>query len=144
MRVGVHSVVCSSGRSDECGQRYLALRGVRRLTQLRRRNHAGVIRDQASFYWHLGDLRAIFEFDEDMQPVAEIKKNPYNVLSYESAAWDDFIQNQIAPFKETPFFLGIGNHEMIPPKNREQFIQQFADRLDRPAPRDHRLADRSH
>jgi len=102
---------------------------------------AGVIRDQASFYWHLGDLRAIFEVDQDMQRAAEVRKSPYNIVSYEGAAWDDFIQNQIVPFKQVPFFLGIGNHELIPPKSREQFIQQFADWLNAPALRDQRLAD---
>jgi hypothetical protein len=70
---------------------------------------AGVIRDQGSFYWHLGDLRAIFEVDQDMQRAAEVRKSPYNIVSYEGAAWDDFIQNQIAPFKQVPFFLGTTN-----------------------------------
>ena len=102
---------------------------------------ASAIREQAAFYWHLGDLRAIFEVDEDMQRAAELKKNPYNIVTYEAGAWDDFIQNQIAPFKEMPFFLGIGNHEMIPPKNRDQFITQFGDWLNAPALRDQRLAD---
>ncbi len=27
---------------------------------------AGVLRDQAEFYWHLGDFRAIYDFDEDI------------------------------------------------------------------------------
>ena len=102
---------------------------------------AGVIRDQAWFYWHLGDLRAIFNIDEDMQRMAEVKKKPYTIAGYEGAAWDDFIQNQIAPFKAVPFYLGIGNHEMIPPKNRDQFIEQFADWLDASGLRDQRLAD---
>ena len=47
----------------------------------------------------------------------------------------------VVPFKQVPFFLGIGNHELIPPKSREQFIQQFADWLNAPALRDQRLAD---
>ena len=132
MRVGMRTAIpgfAVSGASGNCGD--VIMPGIA----------AGAIRDQAPFYWHLGDLRAIFEFDEDMQRGAEIRKNTYNVLSYESATWDDFIENQIAPFKETHFFLGIGNHEMIPRKNREQFIQQFADWLDTPALRDQRRAD---
>src|ERR1700688_178008 len=28
---------------------------------------AGVARDQPSFYWHLGDFRAIYAFDEDIE-----------------------------------------------------------------------------
>jgi hypothetical protein len=118
-----------SGDSRNCGD--VVMRGIQE----------GVKRDQAAFYWHLGDLRAIFEMDEDMQRIAELKKTPYFIITYENAAWDDFIQNQIAPFKEIPFYLGIGNHEMIPPKNRDQFIQQFADWLDTPQLRDQRLAD---
>jgi hypothetical protein len=118
-----------SGDSRNCGDVIMA--GIR----------DGVKRDQAEFYWHLGDLRAIFEVDEDMQRIAEVSKKPYNVSSYESAAWDDFIKNQIAPFGDLPFYLGIGNHELIPPKNRDQFIEQFADWLDTPQLRDQRLAD---
>ena len=102
---------------------------------------AGAIHDQASFYWHLGDLRAIFMIDEDMARIADERKTPYNVLTYENAAWDDFIQNQVGPFQQLPFHLGIGNHETIPPKNRDQFIEQFADWLDTPLLRDQRLAD---
>jgi hypothetical protein len=118
-----------SGDSRNCGD--VVMRGIQE----------GVKRDQAAFYWHLGDLRAIFEVDEDMQRMAEVKKTPFTITGYENTAWDDFIQNQIAPFKEIPIYLGIGNHEMIPPKNREQFIQQFADWLDTPQLRDQRLAD---
>ncbi len=118
-----------SGDSRNCGDVIMA--GIQ----------AGVKRDQASFYWHLGDLRAIFEVDEDMQRMAEVSKKPYNISSYETAAWDDFIKNQIVPFGDLPFYLGIGNHETIPPKNRDQFIEQFADWLDTPQLRDQRLAD---
>ena len=119
-----------SGDSRNCGD--VIMRGIQ----------AGVKRDQASFYWHLGDLRAIFEVDEDIQRMVEVTKPPhFFITDYEAMAWDDFIKNQIAPFGDLPFYLGIGNHEMIPPKNRDQFIQQFADWLDTPQLRDQRLAD---
>ena len=61
-------------------------------------------RERAQFYWHLGDLRAIYNIDEDMQKLAELQKKPFTISSYEQAAWDDFIQNQIIPFADTPFF----------------------------------------
>jgi hypothetical protein len=118
-----------SGDSRNCGN--VIMRGIQE----------GVKRDQAAFYWHLGDLRAIFEVDEDMQRMAEVKKTPFTITGYENVAWDDFIQNQVVPFKEIPFYLGVGNHEMIPPKTRDQFIEQFADWLDTPQLRDQRLAD---
>ena len=41
----------------------------------------------ATFYWHLGDFRAIYDFDQDyrqLHPKA-------NILQYESSAWPDFI-----------------------------------------------------
>jgi hypothetical protein len=29
-------------------------------------------------------------------------------------AWSDFIENQLTPFGDTPAFLTLGNHELIP------------------------------
>src|ERR1700735_437856 len=102
---------------------------------------AGVIQSGASFYWHLGDFRAIFEFDEDMQHQLEHVTSPLDIFEYESTAWDDFIRNQLTPFGVVPVFLGIGNHETIPPKTREQYLIQFADWLDAPKLREQRLND---
>jgi Calcineurin-like phosphoesterase len=102
---------------------------------------AGVIQSGASFYWHLGDFRAIYEFDEDMQHQRERLAAPLDIFDYEQIAWDDFIRNQITPFGDLPVFLGIGNHETIPPKTREQYLIQFADWLDAPQLREQRLKD---
>ena len=98
----------------------------------------GAKRDGASFYWHLGDLRAIYDFDQDM--VQATKMDPkmagkhLTIIDYEKSAWDDFAANQIAPFENIPmpFYLSIGNHETIPPKNRCQFSKQFARLLEKP------------
>src|SRR5271167_2751676 len=60
-----------------------------------------------SFYWHLGDLRAIYKMDEDM---ASETANHGQVLAcdtYERRAWNDFVENQIAPFGSVPFYVGI-------------------------------------
>ncbi|MFZ3247125.1 MAG: hypothetical protein WA185_18790, partial [Candidatus Acidiferrales bacterium] len=102
---------------------------------------AGAIADHAAFYWHLGDLRKIYDFDEDMQHEPEHLAKPMSISEYEQIAWPDFIANQISSFGSLPFFLGIGNHETIPPKTRELFIQQFADWLDEPVLREQRLQD---
>ncbi|HXO04740.1 MAG TPA: hypothetical protein VN884_03810 [Candidatus Sulfotelmatobacter sp.] len=102
---------------------------------------AGVIQSGANFYWHLGDFRAIFEFDEDMQHQPEHVTSPLDIIDYELTAWDDFIRNQLAPFGALPVFLGIGNHETIPPKTREQYLIQFADWLEAPQLREQRLQD---
>jgi hypothetical protein len=102
---------------------------------------AGVINSGANFYWHLGDYRAIYNFDEDMQHQPEHLASPLNIYDYERTAWDDFIRNQIAPFGDLPVFLGIGNHDTAPPKTREQYIIQFADWLDMPKLREQRLRD---
>jgi hypothetical protein len=98
-------------------------------------------KNHAQFYWHLGDLRAIYDIDDDMQQIAKLKKTPMAIIDYENQAWDDFIENQIIPFGEIPFYLGIGNHETIPPKTREQFVTQFADWLDQPELQSQRLLD---
>ncbi len=102
---------------------------------------AGVIKSGAGFYWHLGDYRAIYNFDEDMQHRPEYLANPLSIYDYEQTAWDDFIRSQVAPFGGLPVFLGIGNHETTPPKTREQYIIQFADWLDMPKLREQRLRD---
>jgi hypothetical protein len=107
-----------------------------------------VARYQPSFYWHLGDLRAIYKVDEDMA-YAELKNGRYlGCENYVKRAWPDFIENQIAPFGTTPFYVGIGNHELVPPKYKPQtgskglvppevkgaqFTAQFADWLLTPA-----------
>jgi hypothetical protein len=102
---------------------------------------AGVINSGANFYWHLGDYRAIYNFDEDMQHQPEHVAKPLNIYDYEQTAWDDFIRNQLVPFGDLPVFLAIGNHDTTPPKTREQYLIQFADWLDAPKLREQRLRD---
>jgi len=88
---------------------------------------AGVRRDGASFYWHLGDFRAIYDFDQDVKERAGLHK--LTISEYEKTAWQDFIKNQLEPFSSTPVFLGLGNHETIPPKSKSDALIQFADWL---------------
>lgn len=104
---------------------------------------AGARRDGASFYWHLGDLRAIYKVDEDYAAEQRFKHySPHPSISdYLHTAWSDFSQHQVAPFGDMPFFIGIGNHEIIPPKSRNQFRIQFRSLLDRPELRAQRLGD---
>jgi hypothetical protein len=93
--------------------------------------------DGALFYWHLGDFRAIYDFDEDFRQV-----NPKSGISgYEDAAWPDFIQQQLAPFGDLPVHLALGNHETISPKTRIDATQQFADWFDDPEIKAQRLKD---
>jgi Calcineurin-like phosphoesterase len=99
---------------------------------------AGVHQDQAAFYWHLGDFRAIYDFDQDYKQLSAASST---IADYEKNAWDDFIQNQLASFTDTPVYLAIGNHELIPPKNRGDYLTQFADWLDTPEIQQQRLRD---
>lgn len=92
---------------------------------------------KAAFYWHLGDFRALSDFDQDMQHAA---KKPMTILSYAAAAWPDFLRSQIAPFAPTPVYLGIGNHELVQ-KTRGDYVAQFADWLTQPAIQTQRLSD---
>ncbi len=97
----------------------------------------GVRSDGAVFYWHLGDYRAIYTFDEDYRhthPQATITQ-------YFNDAWPDFIQHQLVPFGDLPVFLEIGNHELVPPMTRPQYLAQFADWLNKPVIQQQRLAD---
>ncbi|HWF07127.1 MAG TPA: hypothetical protein VG297_01625 [Bryobacteraceae bacterium] len=95
---------------------------------------SGVLKSGASFYWHLGDFRAIFDFDEDLVPPAKLNLNNRHVTisDYLQRAWPDFIDKQIKPFGSLEVFLGIGNHETIYPKTRDEFVKQFAGYLDSP------------
>ncbi len=111
---------------------------------------AGVLPNGAEFYWHLGDFRAIYTFDEDMVPPAQLNlpAKPLVISDYLRSAWPDFIAHQIAPFRDLPVYLAMGNHETIPPATRDAWLIQFADWLEsapiraqrlRDNPRDHQL-----
>ncbi|MEI9975125.1 MAG: hypothetical protein WDO73_25575 [Ignavibacteriota bacterium] len=105
----------------------------------------GVRQSGAEFFWHLGDFRAIYTFDEDRVPPASLglPPKPMGISEYENSAWPDFIEHQIVPFGNLPLFLTPGNHEMIPPATRDQYLEQFADWLDTPLLREQRLKDNS-
>jgi hypothetical protein len=104
---------------------------------------SGVLASGSEFYWHLGDFRAIYAFDEDMVPPAKLAlpTKHLNIIDYETGAWPDFIAHQLAPFGALPVMLTPGNHETIPPVTREHYLLQFADWLETPALRAQRLAD---
>jgi hypothetical protein len=97
---------------------------------------------QAAFYWHLGDLRLTTNYDEDIAHQPEHIAKPLTITQYGAIEWPDYIESQIKPFGSIPFYLGIGNHETVPPyKTREDFLLQFADWLDSPLLRAQRLKD---
>jgi hypothetical protein len=101
---------------------------------------AGARANGAVFYWHLGDLRAIHDIDEDYRT-----QHPTAAFGdYLAGAWLDFERNQIEAFGSMPFFLGIGNHETVPPKTRAEFVATFARWLDAAPIRDQRSADDAH
>jgi hypothetical protein len=120
----------ASGDSRNCGD--VVMPGI---VETARKN-------SAAFYWHLGDLRKTSDFDEDIQHQPEHIAKPLSITAYYAIEWTDYIESQIKPFGSIPFFLGIGNHETIPPyKTREDFLLQFADWLDSPVLRAQRLRD---
>jgi hypothetical protein len=110
---------------------------------------AGAASTGAVFYWHLGDFRALYDFDEDLLAARRVAgEKPPAITDYQKTAWDDFLQSQITPFGAIPVFLGIGNHELVSPKSRGDYLAQFADWLAAPTvvaqrlkdnPKDHRL-----
>jgi Calcineurin-like phosphoesterase len=102
---------------------------------------AAVLQDRVDFYWHIGDFRKIYDFDEDMKQEPEYRKQPMNILYYEYLAWPDFVRHQLDPFGSLPVFLTIGNHEVMSPKTRADYIAQFGDWLDTRTIREQRLRD---
>ncbi len=105
---------------------------------------AGVRADGVKFYWHLGDFRAGYDFDQDLLAAPEYRGKHPTISDYQRIEWDDFIARQLDPFGDTPVFLAIGNHELVPPKTRTDYLQQFADWLDTPVIRAQRLRDDPH
>src|ERR1700720_3591496 len=47
-------------------------------------------KNQAAFYWHLGDLRLTSNFDEDIAHQPEHIAKPLGITEYESIEWPDF------------------------------------------------------
>jgi len=102
----------------------------------------------AQFYWHLGDFRKIYDFDEDMlaaiavtnAPLPAEKQTHLSISDYEKQAWPDFIANQAGRF-QLPIYLGIGNHETYAPKTKGEWVAQFGDWLTLPNIVRQRLAD---
>ena len=103
---------------------------------------AGAASAGAAFYWHLGDFRAIYDFDEDFVAARKAAgEKPLSISDYQRGAWDDFLQSQVAPFGAIPVFLAIGNHELVAPKTRGDYLAQFADWLTAAPIRSQRLKD---
>src|SRR6476659_9624514 len=88
---------------------------------------ADATKHNVSFYWHLGDLRLISGPDQDFIEQRVVQGKTTNLAIYQKEAWSDFIENQIKPWGDVPFYLGIGNHETIPPKTRALFIETFRE-----------------
>jgi hypothetical protein len=98
---------------------------------------AKVKKNDVAFYWHLGDYRALYDFDQDMLAAAH---GSMTISTYESTAWQDFTEHQLAAFGDVPVYLAIGNHEMIG-HTRPELLTQFADWFNAPAIRAQRLKD---
>ncbi len=98
---------------------------------------------RVDFYWHLGDFRALYDFDQDFLSQPDRRGKHVSITDYNRGVWDDFIQAQIVPFGSTPVFLGIGNHELVVPKTRLDYVSQFADWINAAPVREQRLKDDS-
>ncbi len=101
----------------------------------------GARHHHAAFYWHLGDLRAMAKIDEDYAAEPEHRGKTIPLETYKRDAWNDYIHGQIGAFGDMPFFVGIGNHELVEPKTRAEFLTTFAQWLDAAPLRKQRLAD---
>ncbi|MCA1582939.1 MAG: metallophosphoesterase [Acidobacteria bacterium] len=95
----------------------------------------------ADFYWHLGDFRALYDFDQDFVTQSDRGGKRVTISDYNRGVWDDFIQSQLVPFGSVPVYLAIGNHELVAPKNRLEYVSQFGDWLSVPSIREQRLKD---
>ena len=106
------------------------------------------------FYWHLGDLRALYRRDCDMAmrenpsfqcpPKRIEQEDPAVRKKYLAEAWPDYISQQIKPFddRQVPFYLGIGNHELFGGRTRDDFRGEFKKWLTQTALQKQRASDR--
>ncbi|HEV7425733.1 MAG TPA: metallophosphoesterase [Thermoanaerobaculia bacterium] len=103
----------------------------------------GAKNNDAKFYWHLGDWRAIYTFDEDMVQANTMAGKTLQIQNYLMNALGDAVDNQLKPFDKLgiPVYAGIGNHETIWPMTRAAFVKAFYAYLDGPAIRAQRLKD---
>jgi hypothetical protein len=112
--------------------------------------------EPVDFYWHLGDLRALYRFDCDMMKskdpsfqcppeIFAANKTDAKKEEYLANAWPDYINSQIAPFEKInlPFYLGIGNHELVAPRTRDDFRNQFKKWLTQPTIQTQRASNRA-
>jgi len=102
---------------------------------------ASVLSHHPRFYWHLGDFRLGHPVDADIQNQPEHLGKTFAQSDYLSLEWTDFLEHQIKPFGSLPVYLGIGNHETIAPRTRDDFLAQFVEYLDTPELRAQRLKD---
>ena len=70
--------------------------------------------------------------DEDILNRPEHLATPLTIDQYHAIEWQDFMDNQMAPFGSIPFLVGIGNHEVVFPKTRVEFLSKFEPWLDTP------------
>src|SRR5262249_32077805 len=63
---------------------------------------------------------------KDEVPYAAIPKELEPTPEYLDAAWQDFVDRQVAPFEKAgiPVYLGIGNHELIK-RTRDNYTAKF-------------------
>lgn len=97
--------------------------------------------EHAKFYWHLGDFRALFDFDQDIVVDANGAPRHLSITNYLDTAWPDFIANQLHAFGDIPVFLAPGNHEFYNGKTRGDYVGQFADWINSPIIQRQRLKD---
>jgi hypothetical protein len=102
---------------------------------------ASVLSHHPRFYWHLGDFRIGYAVDEDIQNQPEHLGKTISLPDYINLEWTDFLEHQIKPFGSLPVYLGIGNHDVVVPKTRDDVLAQFADYFDSAELRAQRLKD---
>lgn len=98
----------------------------------------GAIKDEARFYWHLGDFRLMSDIDDDIRYQF---RDRLTYAEYKDLAWGDFLANQVAPFGTTTVYLGIGNHELYGDKTKADYLDQFSYWLNQPELRAQRVSE---
>ncbi len=92
---------------------------------------ASVLKSGANFYWHLGDFRAIYDFDEDMAPPASLGLNaPHLTIATICKSLARFHLPSASAVRESRSFPWHGeprNHLSEDPRGVDPAIRQLSD-----------------
>jgi len=79
--------------------------------------------------------------NREKKQLADPKLYPLSIPGYPVTRVGRFHRSSDCPVRPGAILYRIGNHELVPPKTRNEFVSRFTDWLVTPALQEQRLAD---